>query len=74
MCVPDAARAIFVYDAVLVSQAIEQQHLSKAQPGAQDEPPSESTSYGSDGSSSSGADMDIEVCHEIESLALLRAS
>lgn len=44
-------------------QALEQQHLSRAQSGAQDEPTSEATSYGSDGSSSSGADMDIEVSH-----------
>ena len=52
-----------IQDAALVSQAIEEQHLSRAQSGAQDEQNSGSTSYGSDGSSSSGADMDIEVCH-----------
>lgn len=42
-------------------QALEEQHLSRAQSGEQDEPTSDATSYGSDGSSSGGADMDIEV-------------
>ena len=56
--------------AVTVSQAIEKEHLSRAQSGAEDEAASESTSCGSDGSSSSGADMDIEVCHVQKALCL----
>ncbi|CAL5227006.1 g9897 [Coccomyxa viridis] len=47
-------------------QTFEEQHLSRAQSGAQEEPTSESTSYGSDGSSSSGADMDIEGVADID--------
>ena len=42
-------------------QALEEQHLYRAQSTQQEEQNSQSTSYGSDGSSSSGADMDVEV-------------